>query len=905
MTSNHVATRKDIMMRSSTPGFSRSPGSLWHVLAVTCALSCGCGESSEPPKQAEAGSQSVAAPVGTNETRAASSNAAETIGLESKSVTENLAPPVETTTNSKAEPAARQETASKGVTPESSPKPITPAVELTPTQLAQWAQVEFEPLQLLACRESSAIGFVAGLTHTADGKHFILAGTTVTLWSIDADEPKHVFLEPSGDQTIKSLALSPDGTWFAAGDSDGTLRIWNIADRNELSSKQIYSNDIIQIAISPDAQEIATISYDDEITIWSVDGLQEKNCFKSDTNSLKRIEYMAPGILVAAGETTSRWNVATGKLESQLSRGRYNYTLLRSPDGSRFLFGEKDELKLWNVVDGKIEAVLKGGFATEELMTFSADGRFLATANGAAIRLWDIASGKLVQIIDASGSPITGLSWLPESNLLVVASANGRTRIWGTTKAGESVGLQPMHSAVAMPEGNSKEPANPAQLLATIDLRTFPRLPDCAVQVNDSFNLSCEVGISPSDALLFYRYHLGKAGWQETSSAAAGPGSAQFQKNGFRMTASFYDAGLSKTYVSLNFAGNFDLRGVPKFDAAPTETVFENEDTVMYRTKANVTQIETTLLRKLHEAGWTAYSRLHASQNEIPDSRDLMFLRNGITLNVSIAPFPADPTNNIIQYSKSLTVNSLPIPKDSGFVEFEGSTEPLIVATTAMTLEQARAFYDNELAAQGWLARDYGRSLRDDNNWLAYVRGQQDLTVGLVTQPTGRTLIRVGEDLEKSSWQLEKPQEPVATETAAPGIEAADFPILNESKSAKFDAIDKSIEVSMNTKPLPEVAAVYTNELLSREWQKDGEGITSDDYVLQRFLKNKAEIAIRGRITGGKSIVNIQGDGLLWTKPLPGGKTVVSYATWLRVNHHPATLDLIDAYAAEMKSIAE
>jgi hypothetical protein len=403
---------------------------------------------------------------------------------------------------------------------------------------------------------------------------------------------------------------------------------------------------------------------------------------------------------------------------------------------------------------------------------------------------------------------------------------------------------------------------------------------------------------------LFYRYHLGKAGWQESAMAVASPGSIQFEKNGFRMTASFYEAGPSTTFVSVNFAGNYDLRGVPKFDVAPTETVFENEDTVMYQTKASVIQIETTLLSKLHEAGWTAYSRLHAGQNEQPDRRDLTFLRNGMTLTVSIAPFPADPASNSIQYSKSLTGNSLPIPQDSGFVEFDGSTEPLLVATTAMTLAQARDFYEKELAAEGWIARDFGRSLQDDHNWLTYIRGQQDLTVGLQTLPTGRTLVRVGEDLENSSWQLAKPKASAAAETAAPGIEAADFPVLNESRTAKFDAIDKSIEVSMDTMPLPEVAEAYTKELLSLDWQKDGEGISSDDYILQRFKKNNAEIAIRGRITDGKSIVNVQGDGLLWTKSLPGGKTVISYATWLRVNHHPATLDLLDTYEAEMKSNA-
>jgi hypothetical protein len=92
-------------------------------------------------------------------------------------------------------------------------------------------------------------------------------------------------------------------------------------------------------------------------------------------------------------------------------------------------------------------------------------------------------------------------------------------------------------------------------------------------------------------------------------ATAAAPGSVQFQKDGFRIAASFYESGPSKTFFNVNFAGNYDLRGVPKFDAAPTETVFENGDMVMYQTKASVVQVETTLLRKLHDASWTAYSR--------------------------------------------------------------------------------------------------------------------------------------------------------------------------------------------------------------------------------------------------------------------------------------------------------
>ena len=472
-------------------------------------------------------------------------------------------------------------------------------------------------------------------------------------------------------------------------------------------------------------------------------------------------------------------------------------------------------------------------------------------------------------------------------------------------KNGDALGLHPLHAAVAMPDQETREPATPTQLLQAIDFRTFPRLPNSNARINDEFNISYDAAVSPDEAQLFYRYHLGKAGWNEVVAAAATPGSIRFQKAGFMISVSFYEGAESKTSINVNSAGNYDVRWAPKYDAAPIELVFENEDTVIYRTKADLIEIETTLLRKMHAAGWTAYARLHASHNEQDDGRDLEFLRNGMTMRVSIGRFPADPTSYNIQYSRFLTANSIPIPPDSGFVELDTSTQPLLVATTVMDLVQTREFYDKELVAQGWLVREYGRSLKDDHNWLTYVRGQQDLTVGLQSLPTGRTLVRVGDKLEKYSWQLAKLAEPATSDAAVVGIEAADFPILNELKSAKFDSIDKSIEFTMGSMPLLEVGELYTKEIESLGWKLEGAGIKADDYVFLTFVKEKVEIALRARTTDGYSLVNIQGDGLLWTKELPGGRKVISYETWLRINHHPASLDLLDQYQIEMRSIAE
>ena len=152
--------------------------------------------------------------------------------------------------------------------------PVAPREKIlqpTAEQLARWSQPEHEPLQLLACRDWSKTGFVEKLACLPNGRKFLLAGTNITLWSIDGTEPEHVFLDlaTSGKElSIKSLAVAPNGKWFAAGDSDGLLRVWSLDDRKQVHSKKIFSNGITQIAISPDGQEIAMISYDVDVAIY-------------------------------------------------------------------------------------------------------------------------------------------------------------------------------------------------------------------------------------------------------------------------------------------------------------------------------------------------------------------------------------------------------------------------------------------------------------------------------------------------------------------------------------------------------------------------------------------------------------------------------------------------------------
>jgi hypothetical protein len=238
-------------------------------------------------------------------------------------------------------------------------------------------------------------------------------------------------------------------------------------------------------------------------------------------------------------------------------------------------------------------------------------------------------------------------------------------------------------------------------------------------------------------------------------------------------------------------------------------------------------------------------------------------------------------------------------------VEFDGSTEPHLFALTTLNLDQAREFYERELASAGWLPAPYGRSLKPEHNWLPYLRGQCSMTVGLVKQPDGRTLVRIG-DAVGSLWEESQPKEDdedEAVESQPGGLEAADFPVLNEAKTAKFDQLTNTIEVEIPGSTLANVAEIYTKALGDLGWKADEGGIRDEEYTFFGFTKDDQEISLRARRQDGNAQVSFEGDGLRWAKPLPGGKQRMSFETWLRLNKLPPDAQLLERYKTEMSSL--
>ncbi len=814
-------------------------------------------------------------------------------------------------------PETKQTNAEQTNADEQTAPPAVPPSVPTPTaeQLAKWKQPDFEPLQLLARNHIEKLAFVSCSAVSPDGKLFVLGGDKLTLWKMGVSgvsDPVATlwdFANTSDSDSIKSVAIAPNGNWVAAGDSTGLVRVWQLADQKEIVSKKIYNNDVVQLAISDDGQEIATATYGNEVSVWAATNLEAKSKFETQSSGITRLCYLGTDKLLIAGQSVTVWSTVTGKLLETIFETGYLQSVARSKDFVWLSVASEDAIQLRNLKDAALNRRLEGNFARNELQEFSSDGNRLWTANGSTIRAWELERGTILQVIDTFGPAIEGIHWLADESLLRVITEDGTIKLWGTVGAGASLGLKPLHAPVTLPEPTQSAPATYTQLLANVDLRSLPRPPQSKMTVGESSMVQFESTTSVDEVKSYYRYLLKTKGWVEQAGNPHTPDYLNFDKSGFRLFVNISSSNPPNTSVQLACLGNVSARSIPKFDAAPIKVIYEDESSALYVTKSDLLTIETALLKQLHAAGWIPYSRLNSSHSDDSERRDLEFIRNAITLNISVSRSIDDPTAFNIQHSTFLAPAHLPVPKDCDYIECDVARDPALVAFTSLNLNQCQSFYNQAMSSDGWLAAGTKQNSKDDVRWLTYYRGQQEVTIRFSASENGRTQILVGEHAEQNSWQLAKVESTNGADADStpqkPGLQAADIPIYKQSdaKSVNHNAQLKQIEVTIPKTSHIEIVDYYAKQFGNIGWKEEPNGFRAEDYAFVTFTKEGKSIQIRvnSQASLNQTTYSISDDGILWTKSLPKRKELLSYESWLRTNHHPATLRLLEQFTTEMR----
>ena len=334
-------------------------------------------------------------------------------------------------------------------------------VSLREKRGGHWRTVVTIPLiGVLLVATTLAAGLVSHYL-TSSGGHAATAGPepTVTVTAPGAAssgaEPDMALINPNTGQPpqlqstsfvladpasggIRALAFSPDGKQLAAGDTNGSFLIWNVAARTFTTPSPGEPNSlgVYAVAFSQDGSHFATGDGNGDIYLWSPQFKLKATLHDQDSNGVRAVAFSPDGKFVAAGDGSGHiyvWSVASHTAQVLHDPGSSGVNAVAfSPDNSYLAAGDGNGHTFRWVHTSNMDEHQQGSVAVRAL-AFSRSGRYLAVGdvNGTTY-IWDTTTWTVVSTPALSQFTfgINAVAFSPDGKYLATGDRNGHVYLW-------------------------------------------------------------------------------------------------------------------------------------------------------------------------------------------------------------------------------------------------------------------------------------------------------------------------------------------------------------------------------------------------------------------------------------------------------------------------------------------
>lgn len=351
---------------------------------------------------------------------------------------------------------------------------------------------------------------LAGLPRDGSLSAEAAAGARGQLLRAELNDPLRRTFAGHAD-TVRHVALSPDGLHMATASVDATVRVWDLATGTTLLTIGSHGPlpgyrglKLDQVFYSPDGARIVTLGNEGLVLVWDAATGDEALRLEGHREAVNHVEYSPDGtrILTASEDGDARlWDSTTGEslavmrgmsacinfggsgpptvregacfLSTEFSSrdGEVDYAAF-SPDGSTIVVTSQTSMvatlaelrdeegpgaiaELWDVSTGEKRATLAGHAEAIPKAAFSPDGNRVVTASwDMTAKVWDVASGALLFTLEGHQRGLTNVAFSPDGSRILTASGDGTAKLWDA-QSGALVDDLADHRADAGPYGQA------------------------------------------------------------------------------------------------------------------------------------------------------------------------------------------------------------------------------------------------------------------------------------------------------------------------------------------------------------------------------------------------------------------------------------------------------------------
>jgi WD40 repeat protein len=313
--------------------------------------------------------------------------------------------------------------------------------------------------------------YLVMLGNLSDGPRFVLTGSesqflrvafspdstlvaagqqdgTVKLWEVaSAKEVFTISGQPvpafSISDSVFALAFSPDGQTLAWGGGQKTITLFDIKAEEVMGRLPGHERWITAVAFNPNGATLATATESGSVRLWNLERKEAQVVFQADRLKpsgyqppVKAIAYDPSGQTLAIGSLRNVFflDMAKGgaiRATAEVSdRDITNLTF--SPDG-RVLAGGGQRVTLWDNATGKELAAIP---FTPHSLAFSPDGKRLAIGRIMGehapndVKIWDLDERRGIYSFICHHRPLSGLAWSPDGKTIATASCDKTVKLW-------------------------------------------------------------------------------------------------------------------------------------------------------------------------------------------------------------------------------------------------------------------------------------------------------------------------------------------------------------------------------------------------------------------------------------------------------------------------------------------